>query len=103
MSKAALKRYEAACNELVSLFVKKQGIEFDYWVSDEVGEIASFCGSQYFYTLSDIMYDLKNDLPKGLILQWTADSCEYNISKPQKEQRYINFRSYWMGLRFEDL
>jgi len=63
-------------NEWVDKFCKKQEIEFDYWVADEVGGIGSFI-NQYFFTLSDIVYDIRTRQPKGLILQWQDEEMEY--------------------------
>lgn len=34
-----VKEYEDACNKLIEAFCKKQEIEFDGWIGDEVGGI----------------------------------------------------------------
>lgn len=88
--------YESICNEYVELFVKKQDIEFDGWVRDEVGGIAVFC-EQYFFNLSDIILDLEKNERKGFILKWQNDSIE------QPDGKYINYPSYSKGLRYSDL
>ena len=84
--------YENACNILVAEFEKKQEIDFDGWVGDEIGEIALFSG-EYFFNLSDIVLDLKTNQPKGLILKWFNESIDFH--------HYINYKSYKMGLRYE--
>lgn len=87
-------KYVKSCNEIVELFCKKQDLDFKFWVGDVVGEVAG-CGSYYFY-LSDIILDLDKDLEKGFIFEW------YHTSFNSK-QKYINYNSYIMGLRYEDL
>ncbi len=88
------KRYEDVCNEYVDAFVKKQGVVFDGWVGDDIGSIAGFC-EQYFFSLSDIVWDINANCPKGLILKWQED-C---VSNPE---RSINYYSYSKGLRIVD-
>ena len=93
-------QYEIICNEYVRKFSDKQDLEFDGWVGDEVGGIASF-SSQYFFNISDIVFDLNTNQPVGLILHWQEDGTDYNIQREKTE--YINYKSYTMGLRYEDL
>ena len=94
-------RYEKACNDLITLFCEKQDLEFDLdfdgWVGNEVGGIASFA-SQYFFNLSDIIHDLKTNQKKGLILQWQIEDVEHNLGN--ENPKHINYKSYTMGLRF---
>jgi hypothetical protein len=92
------RQYEFVCNELVQKFSNKQDIEFDGWVGDEIGGTATFI-SQYFFDLSDIILDLKTKQPKGMILDWQDEYVEFNTSS--EEQKYINYKSYIMGLRFK--
>ena len=87
--------YENAVNTIIVLFIKKQNLEFDGWVGDKVGEVASFI-SQYFFNLSDILLDLKKECKKGFILEWHDETIE-------NEPTYINYSSYQMGLRYENL
>ena len=93
-------QYENACNEYVRVFSEKQGLEFDGWVGDEVGGIASFI-SQYFFNISDITFDINTNQPVRLILYWQEDGTDYNMRREKTE--YINYKSYTMGLRYEDL
>lgn len=86
--------YVKSCNEIVELFCKKQDLDFEFWVGDAVGEVAS-CGS-YYFSLKDIILDLDKDLKKGIIIQWYNDSFG-------SLQKYMNYNSYTMGLRYEDL
>jgi hypothetical protein len=92
--------YENICNEYIRRFSKKQEIEFDGWVGNEVGDIASFI-CQYFFNVSDIMLDLSTHQPVGLILDWQSEGVDYNMFNDDKQ--YINYKSYIMGLRYADL
>lgn len=92
------RQYDSVCNEWIELFVKKQNIEFDGWVGNEVGGIASFC-SQYFFNLSDIIIDLTTDQPIGLILNWQTEDVDYNLFNGNPF--HINYKSYTMGLRHQ--
>jgi len=94
--KKVKKEYEKSCNEYVKIFCKKNEIDFDYWIGNEIGGCASFC-EQYYFNLSDIIYDVNNHCKKGLILEWQDDSTE------NSERGNINYSSYSKGLRYKDL
>jgi hypothetical protein len=72
----------------------------DGWVCDEVGGIASFA-CQYFFNLSDIILDLNTKQPKGNILNWQSEDVDFNMFN--EKQQHINYKSYTMGLRHEQL
>jgi hypothetical protein len=91
-------RYEAIIDEYIRLFEKKHGLELEFWVSENKTGIACF-GDVYFFHISDIIYDIDNELPEDLIIQWLEDTIEYNERKGMN----INLQSYAKGLRFEDL
>lgn len=94
-------RYEVICNAYIRAFVKKHGYEFTDWIPIErVGEIACFI-EQYFFTLTDIMYDIDNDLPKGLIFEWQEYHLEYHFANLGSDNEYvqINLKDYINGLR----
>lgn len=99
-TKVLLDNYDAVCNDIVTKFSNKQGLEFDGWVADEVGGIAGFA-LQYFFNISDIILDLKTKQPKGFILEWQSDGVDYNMFN--EKQEYINYKSYISGLRYKDL
>lgn len=94
------KQYEFVCNEYVKKFCNKQGIEFDGWIGDEVGGIASFA-YQYFFNLSDIILDLNTKQPKGNILDWQSEGVDFNMFN--EKQQHINYKSYTIGVRYKDL
>lgn len=101
--KQKLAEYEKNCNAIVEIFAKKQDLEFDYWIGDEVGSIAVFNDHCYFFNLSDIIIDLETDQPKSLIMKWNDDGLEFNELIDYSKRKYINYKSYIMGLRLEDL
>jgi hypothetical protein len=93
-------QYESICNEYIRRFCEKQDIEFDGWIGDEVGGIASFI-SQYYFNIDDIVFDIHTEQPVGLILDWQSDGVDYNMFN--ETPQHINYKSYTMGLRYEDL
>jgi hypothetical protein len=84
---------EKAVSDIVKVFEKKHGCRLQGWVADDVTGIADFHDIMFF-NLSDICHDIFTDQPKGLIIQWNEECVE---NYPQD----INFRSYCMGLRFD--
>lgn len=81
------KQYEDVCNEYIKVFVKKHGYEFDYWIADQVGGIASFI-EQYFFNLQDIVWDINSNQPEGLIFKWQDESL---MHYPPKSINYYNY------------
>ena len=86
--------YELCCNEYVKRFSEKQCLFFDGWIGDEIGGIASFI-QQYFFSISDIVFDIENKCKKGLILEWQ----DLSVANPEKA---INYYSFSKGLRLDD-
>ena len=95
MKKETLKeRYESIVDEYVAIFEKKHNLNFEFWVSGDKCGTACF-GCINFFSISDIMFDINNKLPKGLIIDWINDSVESNKSKG-----YISLYSYSKGIRY---
>lgn len=95
MNKTELKKqYEIICNQYVSIFCKKQDMQFDGWVGNFVGEIA-YC-NDLFFSFHDIVLDINTNQKKGFIIDWYYD----NLEKPEK---HINYYSYIKGLRVSEL
>ena len=92
--------YCKICNDFIAAFEEKQDIEFNYWVGDEVGGIASFAW-QYFFNLSDIILDIITNQPKGKILDWQDEDLDFCMDKPFPTS--INYKSYVIGLRLKNL
>jgi hypothetical protein len=91
-------KYTAVCNEYLGVFQKKQSIVFDGWIGDEIGGIC--CFGDYFINFSDVVLDIDSEQPKELILKWQNDSIDWHL---KGRTEYINYKSYAMGIRFEDL
>jgi hypothetical protein len=89
-----MKSYSDVCHEYVRLFEKKHEYEFTGFVGDTC-QIASFI-DEYFFNIADIVHDIDNEIKADLIFQWHRECLE-------NEHKKINFRSYAMGLRFEQV
>lgn len=87
------KQYEKVVNEYLQYFCTKQELQFEQWIGGMVGGIACF-GDVYYFSLTDIIYDINTKQPKEQILQWHIDSIEFNGST-------INYISYCRGMRYE--
>jgi len=100
-------RYEAVCLEYIKLFCEKQELDFDGWVGDEIGGVSSFVSvvssfiGEYYFHLSDIILDIDTNQPNGLILNWQNEGVDFN--KLTKDTKHINYKSYTMGLRFNQI
>lgn len=84
--------------EYIRLFEEKHEVFFDYAVGDDL--MGLLCFGDYLFAIHDIVYDIDNNLPKNLIFQWQDDSFD---SSKNPQHAKMNFQSYAMGLRFEDL
>lgn len=89
--------------EILKLYIRKfeakHDVEMQYAVDDDITGVLDF-GDIYFFNVTDVIYDIDHDLPKGLILQWAKDSVD-DSKNPTRQT--INLQSYAKGLRFEDL
>ena len=95
-----IKTYENSCHNLIDIFCNKQEIDFDGWIGDEIGGMASF-NCEYFFSFSDIVLDFNTKQPKGQILNWSNEDLELNMFR--KNHQHINYKSYTMGLRHNQL
>lgn len=80
--------------EYIRQFEKKHELDFESAVSDDLMGI--LCFGDYYFNISDVIYCIDTNQPKHLILEWHDESVRH-------EDLNINFQSYCMGLRFEDL
>lgn len=71
-----IKDYEAICEEIAEIFCEKQEFQFDGWIGDRPGEIA--CCSDLYFAMSDIIFDLQNNVKKGKIIKWLDTQKSYN-------------------------
>lgn len=79
------KQFQAISQKYIQAFEKKQGMHFEFWVADRVGEIA--CFGDIFISLSDIRYDIDTDQPKGKILKW----YDYRLEDNDSSINYYNY------------
>jgi hypothetical protein len=100
--KKIINDYENICNKIAHKFAKKQKIDFDGWVGDEIGGTAVFA-TQYYFNIDDIVLDIKTKQPKGFILQWQDEMIDFNIGKHTENFKNINYKSFTMGLRLKDI
>jgi hypothetical protein len=69
MSKSTLfKQYKNACTDYILAFERKQGLCFEFWIADRVGEMA--CFGDWCIMLTDIIHDIETKQPKGRIIEW---------------------------------
>lgn len=73
ITKTQYKSLNKAISEYIKAFIKKQEMDFDYWLSDEIGGTACF-GSEWMFSFNDIRLDLETNQPKHRILEWYEDS-----------------------------
>ncbi len=91
----SISEIDRAIGKMIAEFEIKQESNFEFFVGDNPTGIASF-GDILCFNISDIYYDLKSNQPKGRIIEWLYESLEH-------ENQTINYRSYCMGARFENL
>lgn len=92
-----IKNLETAIEALIQSFCEKQECDFEFAVGDDITGILCF-GYTYYFSLSDVYYDIKTNQPKGQIFNWQDDNLEY-----QDENKFINYEAYSNGLRYKDL
>ena len=96
MSKKLKDRFDLVVNEYTKKFAKKHGIEFDFWVCDEAGEMA--CFSEWYYIhFSTIKYDIDNDISNRIFLDW------FNLHMAENNGYNISYKNYVRGLRPEHI
>lgn len=79
------KQLEKVLKQYIKEFEKKQDLTFEFAVDDNLMEVISF-GCVYFFNMSDIIYDIDNNIKENIIVEW----LEYTI----QEKDYINYRTY---------
>lgn len=93
------KRLDTAIKHYIYEFEKKHGCELEHAVNDDL--LNMLCFGDNFFSISNVVYDIDNNLEKGLIFRWQDDGLRYNFDKPHNEHLYINLNSYAMGLRYD--
>jgi hypothetical protein len=94
----AISGLEICSSTIIELFCIKHDISFCGW-SENIPCGIGFFGD-YVFGWDDVFLDIATRQPKGLILKWFSDSLSASLSGCT---RRINFKSYTMGYRFDDL
>ena len=92
--------YEAICEKIVAKFAKKQDLDFDGWIGDDIGGIASF-SCEFTFSIDDVVLDLKTKQRKGFIIKWLREGVDFYFETGRDS--HINYKSYINGLRYKDL
>jgi len=90
-SNSPLRAFEVAVDRLLMEFCEKHDLSYEFSVGEDSIDVFSL--SHFFFSLSDIYFDLKSNQPKGKIIEW----YDYILENEVK----INYYSYCMGLRKE--
>ena len=85
---SAVEDVENSINYMMELFADKQDLNFVDYADEHLG-IAHF-DVNYWLNVSDILYDLKTDQPKGRIIEWNEKATEYQGS-------YCTYKAYTLG------
>lgn len=83
-------KYNAIVNEIVIEFCKKHNFEVDYNIDQEVYFFRNDCT----LSLSDILFDLFNNLPVGMIEEWHDYMVKWLCVDPKHD---INLKSWSKG------
>ena len=83
-------KYNAIVNEIVIEFCKKHNFEVDYNIDQEVYFFRNDCT----LSLSDILFDLFNNLPVGMIEEWHDYMVKWLCVDPKYD---INLKSWSKG------
>lgn len=80
--------------DYIRKFENKHDVSFEFAVADDLMNM--LCFDPYYFDITDVIKDIDNDYPKGLIIDWHEDSIEFY-------PKQINFESYAKGLRFTEI
>lgn len=97
-SKSVLKNYEKAAKNVIELFLLKHEYEDDgkiieYTLIENDFSVIEF--ADYYVSLSDMIYDIANDVEKSKFFEW----YDYSLNKALDGYGYVNYRSYLKGYR----
>ena len=92
-----IKDFERSTALLVEMFCKKQELDLDYIAS--VTGVYTFDDNSFTLTLSDIYFDMVNEVPKGTIIEWQNYLTDLSMKGIDV---FINYESYIMGYRHQE-
>jgi len=88
-----LRVFEVAVDRLLMEFCEKHDLSYEFSVGND--SVDMFLISDYFFSLSDIYFDLKSNQPQGKIIEWYDYLLENEVE--------ISYYAYCKGLRKEQL
>ena len=88
-----LRAFDVAVDRLLMEFREKHDLSYEFSVGEDSIDVFSI--SNYFFSLSDIYFDLKSNQPKGKIIQWYDYLLDNEVE--------ISYYAYCKGLRKEQL
>ena len=80
--------YAGVVETYIEQFQQKQEVDCLYWIADNVGGIID-C-SDRFLNFHDIKYDIDNNVPVGMILDW----YDYSVDEHLEGKTPMNFENY---------
>lgn len=87
--------YQQVVGAYVKAFQKAHGIEWEFWVADDIGGTALF-GDRYF-NFDDIRIAVDNGISSEMLFDWYDENVEHGIEK------MINLPAWIKGLRHDQL
>lgn len=103
-NKPLREEYAEICNEYLRRFCKKHGFYLSDadWVGDDAGGLAQI--ADYFFSFEDIRYDVDNEVPEDVIIEWYDYDLEvrsleidYLMAKNLRTFVKINYPSWCKG------
>jgi hypothetical protein len=97
LTKALRTAIDKAIIGYIRKFEKAHGVEFDWAVNNDL--TGMLCFGDHMFNMSDIVYDVDNQLPIMLIFEWQDAGIEAHFKGNEKT---INLQSYAKGLRYHE-
>ena len=94
-----LKDFERSTALLVEMFCMKHETYLEHIVGGDL-ICGIYCIGDNYFSLDDIYFDMKTDQPKMEIFEWQNACIDAHFAGIKDT---INYRSWCMGLRFEDI
>jgi hypothetical protein len=92
------KKLRADLESVLAAYIKKfegaHGVSFEYADDDLLGVV---CFGDNYFNMSDIVFDVDNKLPIGLIFEWQNAGIDAHFNGSKQS---INLQSYARGLRY---
>lgn len=89
---------DTVLKKYIKKFEKAHGVELEFTVNDDI--MGVHCFGEHFFTMNDIVYDVDNKLPVGLIFEWQDAGIAACLAGSNET---ISLRSYAKGLRYEGI